>query len=122
MFLFQAFPTRRQRILESLGGQLSRTIALKFALGVPEEIERVLNENTQGVSHRALMARVNRTLKSEHKQMFRSRKDTHEFAQFGAYYIVGETAVTQHHVDLADYATKLKLLRPFEVLESEEKQ
>jgi hypothetical protein len=76
----------------------------------------------KSVTHRAVMARVNRTLKSEKKQMCRSRKGTHEFAQFGMYYIVGETAVTAHHVDLADYAKKLKLLKPFEVLESEEKQ
>jgi hypothetical protein len=61
--------------------------------------------------------KVNRNLNPNH-----SRKDSNDFAQLGAYYIVSESAVTAHHVDLADYGKKLGLLRLNEVLESEEKQ
>jgi hypothetical protein len=74
------------------------------------------------ITHRALLARINRAIKSEHKQMRRSRKADRDYAQFGAYYVVSDKAVTAHHVDLAEYANKLKLLKPYEVLESEEKQ
>jgi hypothetical protein len=74
------------------------------------------------VSHRALLGRINRTLQSEGKQMRRSRKSDRDYKQFGAYYVVNDKGVTEHHVDLAEYAKKLHLLKPYEVLESEEKQ
>jgi hypothetical protein len=73
------------------------------------------------ITHRALLARINRALESEHKQMRRSRKDTYDFAQLGAYYIVSEQAVTAHHIDLADYGKKLGLMKLNETLESEDR-
>jgi hypothetical protein len=84
-------------------------------------VPEVLPMMKRPITHRALMARVNRTLESEQKQMRRSRKGTRDLEQFGAYYIVSETAVTAHHVDLAEYGKKLGLLKLNEVLESEDK-
>jgi hypothetical protein len=73
------------------------------------------------ITHRALLARINRTLKPDQKQVRRSRKDGRDFAQLGAYYVVSRSGVTEHHVDLAEYGKKLGLLALYEVLESEEK-
>jgi hypothetical protein len=71
------------------------------------------------VSHRALLGRINRALQSEHKTMRRSRKTDRDYKQFGAYYVVNDKGVTEHHVELAEYGNKLKLLKPYEVLEEE---
>ena len=78
----------------------------------------------RAISHRTLLARINRALETEHKQVHRSRKDGRDEATFGQYYVVDSErgAVTAHHVDLADYAKKLGLLKLHEVLESEKKQ
>jgi hypothetical protein len=75
----------------------------------------------RNIDHRALLARINRELKAENKQMHRSRKDGRDFEKLGAYYITSEDAVTAHHLNLAEYGKKHGLLQLNETLESEEK-
>jgi hypothetical protein len=73
------------------------------------------------ITHRALLARINRALKAESKQVKRSRKDSRDFADLGAYYTVdfNRNAVTARNVDLAEYGKQLGLLEPYETLEKE---
>jgi len=73
------------------------------------------------ITHRALLARINRALKAKAQQVKRSRKDGRDFAALGAYYVVSGGAVTAHHLDLAEYGRKLGLLADYEILEKEDK-
>lgn len=90
-----------------------------MCVGVYDGLEVFLMKRS--ITHRALLARINRSLQSEHKQMRRSRKADRDYTQFGAYYVISDKAVTEHHVDLTEYGKKLNLLKPYEVLESEDK-
>jgi hypothetical protein len=71
------------------------------------------------ITHRALLARLNRALKAKSQQVRRSRKDGRDLANLGAYYVVARNGVTEHHIDLEEYGKKLGLLADFEKLEKE---
>jgi hypothetical protein len=73
------------------------------------------------ITHRALLARINRALQEQSQQVRRSRKDGLDFAKLGLYYAMDRNGVTAHHIDLAEYARKLGLLKLNETLESEDK-
>jgi hypothetical protein len=80
------------------------------------------------ITHRALLARINRKLKAESekgqfKQVRRSRKDGNDYATLGLYYIVdfNRNAVTSREIDLEQYGRDQGCLEAYEVLEREEK-
>jgi hypothetical protein len=73
------------------------------------------------VTLRALLLRVNRQLEAEGSQLQRCRENARDYSALGPYYLVRGGQIVERKLNLADYAKKLKLLKPYEVLESEEK-
>lgn len=73
-----------------------------------------------GVTHMALMARVNRRLAKDHRAIYKSRSQG-ERSSLGAYYVIDtrRNKVVLTHQDLEPYARKLGLLADWEVLGKE---
>ncbi len=74
---------------------------------------------TVEIDWRAVLARVNRALAKDHKQLRKCRRGTAAFRKLGEYYLVAmEPAVqiTQTNVELTTFATELGLLEAYEVV------
>lgn len=70
-----------------------------------------MNE-TNPVSERALVARINRALAKQSEKLRRCRKDARGFSNLGAYYLldVYQSQVIDTHVDIEAFGRQLNVL------------
>lgn len=68
------------------------------------------------ISERAVLARINRKLKPDNKQLKKCKADSQGYGELGDYYEVdlNLNAVTATHVDLQQRGTEMKVLADFE--------
>jgi hypothetical protein len=74
--------------------------------------------DTVPVAERALVARIDRTLRKEGQAIRRCRQDSRSAASLGRYYLIDGSlnAVTATHVDIESLGRELGLLKAWERL------
>ncbi|MEN9557501.1 MAG: hypothetical protein RLZZ232_3787 [Planctomycetota bacterium] len=77
-----------------------------------------MNKTKVGLSERALLARINRKLVAECRQVRKCRVGTSGHAELGDYYCVDlqSNFVDSKHIDLQIWGRKMKVLAPYEEL------
>jgi len=82
---------------------------------VTKTIERVK------LSHRALLARINRRETIDHRIVKRTRPDCRDIHDLGQYYSVDlrRNMIVAKDIDLEQYGRELKVLQPYEVMAEE---
>jgi hypothetical protein len=71
------------------------------------------------VSERALFARLSRALEKEGVTLKKCRSDSRWYRDFGDYYSVCGNAVRDTHISLEDWARRMEVLQPWEILKDD---
>jgi hypothetical protein len=76
------------------------------------------NKHKLPVSTRAILARINRALRDQNREL-RPTKGHKAQEEFGAFYIIdtGKNQLVEWNIDLAKYVFELGCLQPYERLE-----
>ena len=77
-----------------------------------------MKHTTVPISSRALIARINRSLRDARKQLIASRPNSASLTEIGRYYVVDVAGnrVIRKHVELEAYAREIGVLRAWERL------